>query len=155
MTHVGRCCYRLKQRGQVADMNTIIEAVNQDWTSLVSRLKLQEAELRDSVHSSLGALIKQRKVYYTGNKGYFLVGPADNSAVGATAAAVTGNGNNANPVGCAGGLFGGLNGSSNGHGGMTSVTSLGSRISQFRHSMRGSNGSHNSTSPGKVKNILF
>ena len=94
----GRCYYRLKQRGQVADMNTIIEAVNQDWTSLVSRLKLQEAELRDSVHSSLGALIKQRKVYYTGNKGYFLVGPADNSAaVGATAAAATtGNGNNAN-----------------------------------------------------------
>ena len=46
---------RLKQRGQVADMNTIIEAVNQDWASLVSRMKLQEAELRDTVHSSLGA----------------------------------------------------------------------------------------------------
>ena len=46
---------RLKQRGQVADMNTIIKAVNQDWSSLVSRMKLQEAELRDTVHSSLGA----------------------------------------------------------------------------------------------------
>lgn len=141
---------RLKQRCQVADMNTIIEAVNQDWSSLVSRMKLQEAELRDTVHSSLGALIKQRKVYYTGNKGYFLVGPADNTvANGANGTQVT-SGNNANPtVGCASGLFGGLNGNSNENGGMTSVTSLGSRISQFRHSMRAgsTNGSNNSTSP--------
>ena len=28
--------FRLKQRGQVADMNTIIDAVHQDWSSLVS-----------------------------------------------------------------------------------------------------------------------
>ena len=59
----------------MADMNTIIDAVNQDWSSLVSRLKINGSELRDSVHAALGALIKQRKVYYTGNKGYFLVGP--------------------------------------------------------------------------------
>ena len=67
------------------------------------------------------------------------------------------SGNNANPtVGCASGLFGGLNGNSNGNGGMTSVTSLGSRISQFRHSMRAgsTNGSNNSTSPGNYALFL-
>ena len=31
--------FRLKQRGQVADMNTIIDAVHQDWSSLVSTVK--------------------------------------------------------------------------------------------------------------------
>ena len=31
--------------------------------------------LRDSVHAALGNLIKARRVYYTGNKGYFLVTP--------------------------------------------------------------------------------
>ena len=67
------------------------------------------------------------------------------------------SGNNANPtVGCASGLFGGLNGNSNENGGMTSVTSLGSRISQFRHSMRAgsTNGSNNSTSPGNYAQFL-
>ena len=67
------------------------------------------------------------------------------------------SGNNANPtVGCASGLFGGLNGNSNENGGMTSVTSLGSRISQFRHSMRAgsTNGSNNSTSPGNYVQFL-
>ena len=61
--------FRLKQRGQVADMNTIIEAVHQDWSSLVNRIKNETPELEKAVHSALGALIKQRKIYYTGNKG--------------------------------------------------------------------------------------
>ena len=67
------------------------------------------------------------------------------------------SGNNANPtVGCASGLFGGLNVNSNGNGGMTSVTSLGSRISQFRHSMKAgsTNGSNNSTSSGDYAQSL-
>lgn len=128
---------RLKQRGQVADMNTIIEAVNQDWATLVNRIKHQfnqgqSADLRDNVHSALGALIKQRKVYYTGNKGYFLVGPSDASS-------------NAN--GCTPGLFN-SNGGSNGANKLTTVSSLGSKFSHLRHSMRerssSSNGSHNS-----------
>ena len=68
-------------------MNTILDSVQQDWSSLVHRLQVDGSndggnhsseDLRDKVHSALGALIKQRKVYYTGNKGYFLVGPAEN-----------------------------------------------------------------------------
>ena len=50
-------------------MNTIIEAVHQDWSSLVNRIKNETPELEKAVHSALGALIKQRKIYYTGNKG--------------------------------------------------------------------------------------
>ena len=131
---------RLKQRGQVADMNTIIEAVNQDWATLVNRMKLSgggESELRDNVHSALGALIKQRKVYYTGNKGYFLVGPHDNNANG-----------------CTGTFFNNNNGSS----AMSNklAAGLGSKFSHLRHSLRerssSSNGNH--SSPGEYIIII-
>ena len=138
---------RLKQRGQVADMNTIIDAVNQDWSTLVSRMKLQDDELRDSVHSALGALIKQRKVYYTGNKGYFLVCPSGNTVNGAS------EDQRSNGNGCINGaslLFG--NGTSNGAGKLT-TSAIGSKFSHLRHSMRersSANGSFNSNhSPGK------
>ena len=68
----------------MADMNTIIEAVHEDWSSLVNRIKNETPDLKDAVHCALGALIKQRKVYYTGNKGYFLVGPTENGSNGGT-----------------------------------------------------------------------
>ena len=79
-----------------------------------------------------------------------MVGPASSDNALISGGISAGSGNNANEVGCAGGLFGGLNGNSNGNGGLSSVTGLGSRISQFRHSMKpgSSNGSTNSTSPG-------
>ena len=50
-------------------MNTLCESVEKDWSG-ASRIE----HLKESVHSALGQLIKQRKVYYTG-KGYFLVTP--------------------------------------------------------------------------------
>eukprot|EP00095_Tigriopus_kingsejongensis_P006000 maker-scaffold505_size153196-snap-gene-0.19 protein:Tk06000 transcript:maker-scaffold505_size153196-snap-gene-0.19-mRNA-1 annotation:"AGAP006598-PA" len=62
---------RLKQRNQTADMITLCDAVEQDWSGANQNL-----HLKDSVHAALGQLIKQRKVYYTG-KGYFLVNPSD------------------------------------------------------------------------------
>ena len=129
-------------------MNTIIEAVNSDWATLVSRMKLNgnEAELRDNVHSALGALIKQRKVYYTGNKGYFLVGPDGSVSTNSH----NNNGTNASNGGCTSlGLFGS-------HGLTTSA--LGSKFSHLRHSMRersssSTNGSPNH-SPGKLQNCV-
>ncbi len=63
---------RLKQRQQVADMSTVCESVEQDWSG-VHRLN----HLQESVHSALGQLIRQRRVYYTRSKGYFLVTPSD------------------------------------------------------------------------------
>lgn len=61
---------RIKQTSDVAcDMDTLCEAVKNDWAGVVSSTE----SLREAVHSALGQLIKQRRVYYTGNKGYFLV----------------------------------------------------------------------------------
>ena len=62
--------FRLKQRGELADMTTLCDAVEKDWSG-AHRL---ESQLKESVHSALGQLIKLRRVYYTG-KGYFLVTP--------------------------------------------------------------------------------
>lgn len=62
---------RLKQRNETADMATLCEAVEHDWSGAN-----QNEHLKDSIHAALGQLIKQRKVYYTG-KGYFLVNPTD------------------------------------------------------------------------------
>ena len=73
-------------------MNTIIEAVHEDWSSLVNRIKNETPDLKDAVHSALGALIKQRKVYYTGNKGYFLVGPTENGSNGSVSSSGGTNG---------------------------------------------------------------
>jgi hypothetical protein len=67
----------LKHRNEVADMNVLCEEVERDWSGS-SAFKASSGNLRDSVHAALGRLIKQRKVYYTGNKGYFLVTPAEN-----------------------------------------------------------------------------
>ena len=91
-------------------MNTIIEAVHEDWSSLVNRIKNETPDLKDAVHSALGALIKQRKVYYTGNKGYFLVGPTEN----------------------------GSNGSGSSSGGTNGCTPMlfGTKFSHLRHSLR-------------------
>ena len=113
-------------------MKTIIESVNVDWSSLVNRMKSDgSGELRDNVHSALGSLIKQRKVYYTGNKGYFLVGPAENS--------------NAN--GCTATLF---------NNGSNLTNGIGTKFSHLRHSMRersssSTSANSNNNSPGRVK----
>ena len=130
---------RMKQRGQVADMNTILEAVNQDWASLVHRLRVDEnnhnSDLRDNVHSALGALIKQRKVYYTGNKGYFLVGPAENHSSANQGCTIFSNATSPTTA---------------------AKLTLGSKFSQLRHSLRqnGSSAKHpdsynDNDSPGK------
>ena len=119
-------------------MNTILDSVQQDWSSLVHRLKVDGSsneggnhsggeDLRDKVHSALGALIKQRKVYYTGNKGYFLVGPAENH-----------HSNNANQ-GCSS-IFNATSPQAK----LTS--SIGSKFSQLRHSLR-NNAERQSSSP--------
>ena len=69
----------MKHRQQIADMDTICEVIRTDWsTGVVARMLADNGSSKDDslkslVHSSLGSLIKQRKVYYTGNKGYFLV----------------------------------------------------------------------------------
>ena len=66
--------FRLKHRNQVADMNTICDEVRRDWSGQGSDKSVQ---LKEPIHAALSLLIKQRRVYYTGNKGYFLVNPSD------------------------------------------------------------------------------
>ena len=67
-----RLSFRLKQHEQVADMSVVCESVERDWSG-AHRLD----HLREAVHSALGQLIRQRRVYYTRNKGYFLVMPPE------------------------------------------------------------------------------
>ena len=60
-------------------MSSVCSAVESDWSG-ASRINGDNngdegKTLRDSVHAALGNLIKARRVYYTGNKGYFLVTP--------------------------------------------------------------------------------
>ena len=52
-------------------MTALCDAVGKDWSG-AHRL---ESQLKESVHSALGQLIKLRRVYYTGKGGYFLVTP--------------------------------------------------------------------------------
>lgn len=59
-------------------MTALCDAVGKDWSG-AHRL---ESQLKESVHSALGQLIKLRRVYYTG-KGYFLVTPDSSAAGGA------------------------------------------------------------------------
>ena len=67
---------RMRHQQQIADIDSICSLVEKDWSSgVISRILTEggKENLKDTVHSALGCLIKARKVYYTGNKGYFLV----------------------------------------------------------------------------------
>ena len=67
---------RMRQTQQIADIDSICSLVEKDWsTGVISRILTEggKENLKDTIHSALGCLIKARKVYYTGNKGYFLV----------------------------------------------------------------------------------
>lgn len=143
---------RLKQRQQVADISTVCDSVESDWSGAHSRTAQQDQQqqdqqsLRDQVHQALGQLIKQRRVYYTGestvgregigcwdlggrrsddvwppsgNKGYFLVSPSE----GAAGAGV------GNPV-------------------LRGLGGLGHRFTRIRHSLRDRSGSPNGRSTG-------
>ena len=66
----------MRHQQQIADIDSICHLVEQDWSSgVISRILTEggKENLKDTVHAALGCLIKARKVYYTGNKGYFLV----------------------------------------------------------------------------------
>ena len=76
-----------------------------------------KANLKDTVHAALGNLIKARKVYYTGSKGYFLV------AAGSTNPSTSNK-----DISC--GSFPSWENPTNG------VGRLGSLSSQLRHSLR-------------------
>ena len=67
-------------------MTALCDAVEKDWSG-ANRL---EAQLKESVHSALGQLIKLRRVYYTGKGGYFLVTPDCGTTPGGTAASASG-----------------------------------------------------------------
>ena len=66
----------MRHQQQIADIDSICSLVEKNWSSgVISRILTEggKENLKDTVHSALGCLIKARKVYYTGNKGYFLV----------------------------------------------------------------------------------
>ena len=60
---------RLKQNDVSADMTVILESLAAEFPDIT-----RPANFKEVIHQTLGGLIKQRKVYYTG-KGYFLVTP--------------------------------------------------------------------------------
>jgi len=62
----------LKSSNTVANMDTIIARLKTDFNDIPA-----PKDFVNMVHKSLGALIKARRVYYTG-KGYFLVMPENN-----------------------------------------------------------------------------
>ena len=112
----------MKHQQQIADIDSICGVVEQDWSSnVISRILLEggKENLKDTVHSALGCLIKARKVYYTGNKGYFLV------------SAVSVNSQTSNKDTSSGQGGSSWENSSNGGFGR-----LGSLSSQLRHSLR-------------------
>ena len=114
-------CSRMRHQQQIADIDSICSLVEKDWSSgVISRILTEggKENLKDTVHSALGCLIKARKVYYTGNKGYFLV----------AAGSVTSQSMNKDPL-SPGQL--GLETPNNG-----SLGRLGSLSSQLRHSLR-------------------
>ena len=72
-------------------MATLIASVKTEWPGAASTHAKgskgsNETSLKDSIHATLGQLIKSRRVYYTGAKGYFLVSPADSGSPGKGAA---------------------------------------------------------------------
>jgi hypothetical protein len=67
-------CFRLKQTEQTVDMELLCKTVEREWNGVAPFCRTNGIDtLRETIHTSLGGLIKQRKIYYTGNKGYFLV----------------------------------------------------------------------------------
>ena len=112
----------MKHQQQIADIDSICGVVEQDWSSnVISRILLEggKENLKDTVHAALGCLIKARKVYYTGNKGYFLV------------SAATVNSQSSNKETSSGQGVSSWESSSNG-----GIGRLGSLSSQLRHSLR-------------------
>ena len=113
----------MKHQQQIADIDSICGVVEQDWSSnVISRILLEggKENLKETVHAALGCLIKARKVYYTGNKGYFLV-----SAVKSV------NSQSSNKDTSSGQGGSSWENSSNG-----GIGRLGSLSSQLRHSLR-------------------
>ena len=110
----------MRHQQQIADIDSICSFVEQDWSSgVISRILTEggKENLKDTVHGALGCLIKARKVYYTGNKGYFLV----------AAGSINSQSSNKD-------IFSlGQNGDSSNNGGLGR---LGSLSSQLRHSLR-------------------
>jgi hypothetical protein len=65
---------RLKLTEQTVDMELLCKTVEREWNGVAPFCRTNGLDtLRETIHQSLGGLIKQRKIYYTGNKGYFLV----------------------------------------------------------------------------------
>uniref|UniRef100_A0A0K2T0G6 Putative LOC100650169 [Bombus terrestris] n=1 Tax=Lepeophtheirus salmonis TaxID=72036 RepID=A0A0K2T0G6_LEPSM len=59
---------KLKGSNKCANIDKLCSIVESDWAG-----SSRTENLRETIHSTLGQLIKQRRVYYTGNSGYFLV----------------------------------------------------------------------------------
>ena len=77
----------MKHQQQIADIDSICQLVEREWSSgVISRILMEggKENLRDTVHAALGNLIKARKVYYTGSKGYFLVATSSTNASSAS-----------------------------------------------------------------------